>query len=439
MAPTQQQPHRVVIVGGGFGGLYAARALRSAPVAVTLIDRRNFHLFQPLLYQVATGGLSPGDIASPLRAVLARQKNCAVVQAEVVDVDPRRRRVVLRDGVVPYDTLILAPGVRHHYFGHDAWEESAPGLKSIEEALTIRRRIFLAFETAEREGDPARRAAWMTFVVAGGGPTGVELAGALGELARRTLRDDFRHIDPRKARIFLLEGQERILPAYHPTSATQATTALQRLGVTVRTRTLLTNMGPDGVTLVADGGEAFVPAKTILWAAGIKASPLGQRIAKHTGASLDNAGRLLVQPDLTLPEYPEILVIGDLAHVVGADGRSLPGVAPVAMQQGKYAADLIKARLQARPIPPFRYRDKGNLAVIGRNKAVAEIGRWRFSGIIAWLIWVFVHIAYLIEFDSRLLVLLQWAIDYFTRKRGARLITGDNAFPLLESFERENE
>lgn len=437
LTPQQTDVHKVVIVGGGFGGLYAAQALRRAPVQVTVVDRRNFHLFQPLLYQVATGGISPGDIASPLRAILARQRNAQVMQAEVVDIDPQQRLVLLHDGVVPYDTLILAAGVRHHYFGHEAWEEQAPGLKTIEEALEIRRRVFLAFEAAERAAqqgaDAGASVPWMTFVVVGGGPTGVELAGALGELAHRTLRDDFRHIDPQQVRIFLLEGQARILPTYHPDSSARAARALQNLGVTIWPNTLLTGITDTGVTVQRGDATQTLPARTLLWAAGVKASPLGRVLAQRTGVALDAAGRVRVQPDLSLPGFPEILVIGDLAHLPAADSAPLPGIAPVAMQQGRYAARLIQARLQGQSGPPFRYRDKGNLAVIGRNRAVAEIAGWRLSGLPAWLIWVFVHIAYLIGFDNKLLVLVQWAVDYLTRKRGARLITGDDPFPLIES------
>lgn len=432
----QTDVHKVVIVGGGFGGLYAARSLGQTAVQVTLIDRRNFHLFQPLLYQVATGGISPGDIASPLRAILARQQNTQVLQAEVVDIDPQQRLVILRDGQVAYDTLILAAGVRHHYFGHEAWEEQAPGLKSIEEALEIRRRVFLAFEAAERAAmrnvDAGTQTAWMTFVVVGGGPTGVELAGALGELAHRTLRDDFRCIDPQQVRIYLLEGQARILPTYHPDSSASAAKALQKLGVTVWPNALLTGITATGVTIQRGDVTQTLPTRTLLWAAGVKASPLGRALSERTGVALDAAGRVCVQPDLSLPGFPEIFVIGDLAHLPAASGELLPGIAPVAMQQGRYVARLIQARLQGQSIPPFRYRDKGNLAVIGRNRAVAEIAGRRLSGLPAWLIWVFVHIAYLIGFDNKLLVLVQWAVDYFTRKRGARLITGHDPFPLIE-------
>jgi NADH dehydrogenase len=424
-------PKQIVIIGGGFGGLYAAKRLRRFPGTVTLLDKRNVHLFQPLLYQVATGGVSPGDIASPLRAILGTQRNARVLQAEAIDVAPAERQVILRDGVLDYDTLVIATGVRHHYFGNEGWAEQAPGLKTIEEALDIRRRIFLAFEAAEREADPARRQAWMTFVVVGGGPTGVELAGALGELAHRTLRGDFRRIDPAAVRIVLAEGLDRLLPAYDPALSRKAEAALHELGVTVRTRTLVTELSQEGASLQQGDEASWLPAKTVLWAAGVKASAFGDALAARLGAERDRAGRIIVSPDLSVPGHPDIFVIGDLAHFAHGVSTPLPGVAPVAMQQGRYVADLIQARLAGRHVAPFSYQDKGSLAVIGRNRAVAEIGALKLAGLFAWLLWVFVHIAYLIEFDRKLVVLLQWAISYVTRKRGARLITGEDPFPLV--------
>ncbi len=425
------RPHHVVIVGGGFGGLYAAKALRRVPVQVTLVDKRNFHLFQPLLYQVATGILSPGDIASPLRAVLSRHKNASVLKAEVVDIDPIERRVILQDGALSYDSLIIATGASHHYFGHEEWAATAPGLKTVEDALDVRSRILLAFEAAEWEPDPEKRRAWMRFVVVGGGPTGVELAGAIAELTRTTLKDDFRHTNPKEAEILLLEGTNRILPTYPAKLSDQAEASLADLGVTVWTRSLVTDIQDDLVTVSTDRGVEHLPARTVLWAAGMKASPMAQVLAERTGAELDRSGRVKVAPDLSVPGYPTVFVIGDLAHFP-QDSKPLPGIAPVAIQQGHYVANLIRKRLSGGAsagdtlvLPPFRYRNKGNLAVIGRNKAVAEIGPFKFWGVLAWFLWVFVHIGYLIEFDNKLLVLIQWAWNYFTRKRGARLITGE--------------
>lgn len=438
--------HHVVIVGGGFGGLYAAKALRRAPVKITLIDKRNFHLFQPLLYQVATGGLSPGDIASPLRAVLGRQKNTEVLNAEVVDIYPPQSKVILRDGELSYDTLIVATGSSHHYFGHDEWSQDAPGLKTVEDALDIRRRILLAFEAAEWETDPARRQAWMTFVVVGGGPTGVELAGAIGELAHTTLKQDFRHIDPAEARVLLLEGMERILPVYPPELSAKAESSLAGLGVKVRTQSLVTDIQDDTVTVSTGDRVEQIPARTTLWAAGMKASGLGKVLAERTGVELDRAGRVMVEPDLSIAGHPNIFVIGDLGHFAHHGEPPLPGVAPVAMQQGRYVAKLVQTRLghgsrssrsgessgQGEGPGAFRYRDKGSLAVIGRNAAVAKLGPWKSAGFLAWLMWVFVHIGYLIEFDNKLLVLFQWAWSYFTRNRGARLITGNDPLPLVD-------
>ena len=425
MEPNTGQPHRVVIIGGGFGGLYLAKALRRAPVSVALVDRRNFHLFQPLLYQVATGGLSPGEIASPLRVVLKNNRNTEVLLGEAVDLDAENRRVILRDGTISYDSLIVATGATHHYFGNDQWEAVAPGLKTIENATEIRSRLLLAFERAEREPDPAARRAWLNFVIVGGGPTGVELAGALGEIANDTLRHDFRHIDPRDAAILLVEGEPRVLPTFPPDLSDKAERQLIALGVRARTSARVTRIDADGVTVTVNGRDERIATHTVLWAAGVRASRLGKVLAERAGAQLDRAGRVVVEPDLSLPEHPDIFVIGDLSSFTHQGGKPLPGVAPVAMQQGSYVAKLILRRVAGRQKPaPFRYFNKGNLATIGRNKAVAEFGRLHISGFPAWFTWVFVHLMYLVEFDNRLLVFTEWVYNYFTRNRGARLITG---------------
>lgn len=415
--------HRVVIVGGGFGGLYAAKSLARTSAEVTLVDARNFHLFQPLLYQVATGGLSPGDISSPLRAVLRKARNVRVWQGEIIGVDAARREARFADGSLPYDTLIVATGVRHHYFGHDEWAPLAPGLKSVEDAIDIRSRIFAAFEAAEKENDPAKRRERMTFVVVGGGPTGVELAGALAELSRFTLSKDFRSIDTRDTRVLLVEATDRILPPYPPDLSRKAEESLRKLGVTVERNTTVSSVEDGAVTVGTRGGERRIRASTVIWAAGVQASPLARVLAEETGAELDRAGRVVVAPDLSVPGHPEIFVIGDLARFDHQGGTPLPGTAPVAMQQGRYVANLIRSRLDGRRPRAFRYRNRGSLAVIGRNHAVADFGRVRLFGYPAWLAWVFVHIWYLIEFDNKLLVMIQWAFDYFSRKRGARLIT----------------
>jgi len=424
--------HHVVIVGGGFGGLYAAKTLTDAPVRVTLIDKRNFHLFQPLLYQVATGGLSPGDIAYPLRAAFGRDKNVSVVKAEVVGIEPEMQKVVLRDGEVSYDSLILATGVSHHYFGNEQWAKDAPGLKTVENALEMRRRILLAFEAAERELDPEKRRAWLTFVVVGGGPTGVELAGALAELSRNTLKNEFREIDPSEATILLLEGVDRLLPPYPPELSTKAEKALAGLGVTVRTGALVTDIQDGAVTIKQGDDTEQLRARTVLWAAGMKASPLGRLLAQRTGVEMDRAGRVMVEPDMSLAGHPNIFVIGDLAHYAHQGDQPLPGVAPVAMQQGRYVGELIDKRANGQPEPAFRYIDKGSLAVIGRHAAVAQVGLLKFNGFLAWLAWVFIHIWYLVGFDNKFLVIFQWAWNYMTWKRGARLITGQDPFPLVE-------
>jgi NADH dehydrogenase len=417
--------HRVVIVGGGFGGLYTAKSLGRAPISLTLIDRRNFHLFQPLLYQVATGALSPGEIASPLRHVLQKHRNTQVLLGEVVDLDVENRRVILRDGEAPYDDLIIATGATHHYFGNDQWEPLAPGLKTIEDATAIRRRVLLAFERAEREADPTKRHAWLTFVIVGGGPTGVELAGALGEIANDTLRHDFRHINPAEARIILIEGEGRILPPFAPDLSAKAEKQLVSLGVKSLTGARVTNIEEESVTVKCGGKDEHIPTRTVLWAAGVTASPLGKVLAERAGAQLDRAGRVLVEPDLSVPGHPEIHVIGDLANFAHQGGKPLPGVAPVAMQQGRYVARLIQKRLSGKPVPPFHYFNKGNLATIGRNRAVAEFGKLHLSGFVAWFVWVFVHLMYIVEFENRLLVLVEWVFNYITRNRGARLITNE--------------
>jgi len=423
--PNPAPSHRVVIVGGGFGGLYAAKALARAAVSVALVDRRNFHLFQPLLYQVATGGLSPGEIASPLRVVLKNNRNTEVLLGEVVDLDVPNRRVILRDGAIPYDTLIVATGATHHYFGNDQWEAIAPGLKTVENATAIRSRLLLAFERAERQPDPAARRAWLNFVIVGGGPTGVELAGALGEIANDTLRHDFRHIDPRDAAILLVEGEARVLPTFPPDLSARAERQLISLGVRSLTSARVTGIDADGVTLTLNGREERIATHTVLWAAGVRASHLGKVLADRAGAGLDRAGRVIVEPDLSLPAHPEIFVIGDLASFTHQGGMPLPGVAPVAMQQGGYVARLIRRRVAGRPAPaPFHYFNKGNLATVGRNKAVAEFGNLHIWGFPAWFTWVFVHLMYLVEFDNRLLVFVEWVYNYFTHNRGARLITG---------------
>jgi NADH dehydrogenase len=417
------KPHRVVVLGGGFGGLYATQCLKDAALEVTLVDRRNFHLFQPLLYQVATGWLSPANIASTLRAVLRRQKNARVLLGEAVDIDVNNRRVLLRDGVIGYDTLVVATGSSHYYFGNDHWEALAPGLKTVEDATEIRARIFSAFEAAERETDPETLQALLTFVIVGGGPTGVELAGALGEIANDTIRHDFRNIDPSKARILLVEGSARILPPYPPELSAKAQLFLERLGVTALTETVVTDVQPDAVIVKRRQNPERIPCRTVIWAAGVQASSLGEGLAKSTGAKRDRAGRVAVEPDLSIPDHPEIFVIGDLASYSHQTGKPLPGVAPVAMQQGRYVAKLLRSRVEGKSMPPFRYKDRGNMAIVGRASAVADLGRLRFAGFVAWLTWLFVHLLHLVEFENRVLVLIQWGWYYFSRNRTARLIT----------------
>lgn len=415
---------RVVIVGGGFGGLYAARRLKTAPVEVTLIDRRNHHLFQPLLYQVATGSLSPADIATPLRRLLKNQRNARVLLGEVVAFDVPNKQVILRDGAVPYDKLIVAAGSGKTYFGNDQWSDNAPGLKTVEDATEIRRRILVAFEAAERTTDPEKVRAWLTFVIIGGGPTGVEMAGALAEIARETLRDGFHSINPSDARIVLIQSGDRVLPTYPPELSAQAAAALERLGVEVRTGLRVTDVQERGVTVSAGQDQSqHIPARTILWTAGVQASPLGKRLAEATDAPLDRGGRLIVEPDLSVPGHPDIFVIGDLAHYAHQTGEPLPGVVQVAIQQGCHVARVIRWRRRGRPARPFHYHDLGNMAIINRGMAVADLGRVRLSGVLAWLLWLFIHLMYQMDLENRVLVLVQWLWSYVTRGRSALLIT----------------
>ena len=409
----------VVIVGGGFAGLHAAQGLKDADVRITVVDRRNHHLFQPMLYQVATAALSPDNIAAPIRSVLRDQANTEVILGEVVGVNTAGRTVELMDGSsINYDYLVLAPGVRHSYFGHDQWEPLAPGLKSLEDALNIRRRVLLAFERAERESDPTRRHAYLTFVVVGGGPTGVEVAGAIAEIRSFALRRDFRHIDPREATVMLLEGGPRLLTSYPDRLSQRARFELRRLGVEVRTDTMVSDIRPGSVV----AGGWTIPTQTVVWAAGNIGSPL----LKMLGCPLDNQGRAVVEPDCTIPGHPEVFVLGDAAAFTHfRPDYTLPGNCPVAIQQGQYSAQTIAGDLEGKPRRPFRYWDKGQLAVIGRGHAVADIGKLQFEGWFAWLAWVFVHIYFLIGFGNRLIVLFRWAVSYFTYHAGARLITGE--------------
>jgi NADH:ubiquinone reductase (H+-translocating) len=412
-----QVPH-VVILGGGFAGLYAARRLKRAPVRVTLVDRRNHHLFQPMLYQVATAALNPSDIAAPIRSVLRRQSNTEVMLAEVGSVDPSRRRVDFTDGSsITYDYLLVATGARHSYFGHHEWEPLAPGLKNLEDAVEIRQRVLLAFERAEREPDPVRRHAYLTFVIVGGGPTGVEMAGAVAELRRYALRRDFRHIDPGEATVMLLEGGPRLLPSYPEKLSDQAKQDLRRLGVEVRVETMVTDIRPGSV--LAAGWT--IPTQTVIWAAGNMASP----VLRSLNTPLDPAGRAIVEPDCTIPGHPEVFVLGDAAYFNHQEGGPLPGISPVAIQMGEYAADAIMTDLRGEPRRAFQYWDKGQLAVIGRGRAVADIWKLHFGGLLAWFVWVFVHIFYLIGFRNRILVMIQWAWSYITYGVGARLIAGE--------------
>jgi NADH:ubiquinone reductase (H+-translocating) len=423
---------RVVVIGGGFGGLQAVKHLRRAPVEITLVDRRNFHLFQPLAYQVATGALAPAEICAPLRGILHRQRNVRVVLAEATGFDLDRKVVMLDDlpngergTTMPYDTLVVAGGSRNSYFGHEGWAENAPELKSLEGALDIRARILTAFEAAEVEPDEARRNAWLTFVVVGGGPTGVEMAGQIGELARDTLKNDFRSIDPRSAKVLLVETADRVLTAFPPSLSAKAATALRKLGVTTLVEHTVVDVSPTTVAIEGvGGGRQEVPAFTVVWAAGVLASELARLLADASGGELDRAGRLAVGPDLALPGQPDVFALGDMVRVLDSSGETtvLPGVAPVAMQQGRYVARLIRERLDGKTRPPFHYVDKGNLATIGRLKAVADIKGLRLSGFVAWATWLLVHLFYLIGFQNRLIVLVRWTFSFLTHGRGSRLI-----------------
>jgi NADH dehydrogenase len=432
MAAAAPRP-KVVVVGGGFGGLQATMKLARAPVDVTLVDRRNFHLFQPLTYQVATGALSPGEVSYPLRTIFKRRPNVRVLLAEVTGFDLDARLVHVTPGAgdsgpitLDYDTLLVAGGSRYSYFGHEDWARFAPEVKSLESALATRARILSAFEAAELESDEERRRGWLTFAVVGAGPTGVEMAGQIAELARDTMRRDFRAMDPRDGRVLLVEAADRVLTSFPPKLSLKAARSLERLGVTPMLDRTVVDIDEHAFTVRSpDGADERIPARTVIWAAGVNASSLAARLAERSGAELDRAGRIAVEPDLSLPGHPEVLALGDMVRVRGGDGEPvvLPGVAPVAMQEGRYAAKLVRARLAGGDIGPFRYRDKGNLATIGRAAAVADLHVVRLSGYLAWLAWLLIHLWYLIGFQNRLLVMIRWSFSFITRGRGARLIT----------------
>jgi NADH:ubiquinone reductase (H+-translocating) len=420
------QKHRVLILGGGFAGLNAAQKLKRAPVDLTLVDRRNFHLFQPLLYQVATGSLSPGEISAPLRGVLSKQKNALVLLGEADDIDPDAKRVKLRDGaILDYDSLIVGTGSKTSYYGKDEWRPYAPSLKTIEEATVIRHKILYAFEWAERFATEAEHREWLTFVIVGAGATGLELAGALAEIANETLKNDFRRINPKEARIILMEGGDRVLAAYPPDLSEKAEKLVTGLGVEVMKGVMATCIDDTGVTYQRGDTTEKLAARTVLWAGGVVTTTFGKKLADRTKAETDRSGRIKVRPDLTVPNYPDIFVVGDLAAAQGKNGKPLPGVAQVAIQGGDYAAKTIRARLQGQKgTPPFHYFDKGDMAVIGRAAAVANIFGLHVSGLPAWLIWLFIHLMYIVEFQNRVLVFVQWGFEYLTFSRGARLITG---------------
>jgi NADH:ubiquinone reductase (H+-translocating) len=423
------QPHRVIVLGGGFGGLSAVQKLKRAPVEVILIDRRNFHLFQPLMYQIATGSLSPGEIAAPLRGVLSRQKNTQVLLGEVSDIDPAAKKIQLLDGAVfDYDSLIVATGSQTSYYGNDAWREWAPSLKSVEEATAIRHKILYAFERAERAATHEESRAWLTFVIVGAGATGLELAGALAEIANETLKHDFRHIDPREARILLVEGGPRVLPSFPEDLSAKAEKLVTKLGVEVMKGVMVTTIDANGVTFRRGDKTESLAAHTVLWAGGVETTTFGRKLAQRTHAETDRSGRIKVNSDLTIPNYPDIFIVGDLAHATDKDGKPMPGVAQVAIQGGAFVAKTIKARIEnKKPDPAFHYFNKGDMAVIGRAAAVANIFGFHLSGFIAWFTWLFVHLIYIVEFQNRVMVFIQWGFEYLTFSRGARLITGTAA------------
>jgi NADH dehydrogenase len=420
MADAQPE---VVIIGGGFGGLACAQALRRAPVRVTLIDRRNFHLFQPLLYQVATGGLSPANISAPLRAILKNQANARVLMTDAQELDLPGRKVLTPNGPIPYDFLVVAAGARHAYFGKPHWEALAPGLKTVEDATEIRRRVLGQFELAELTDDEAEQRRHLTFIVVGAGPTGVEMAGAISELAHHTLRHNFRRIDPGQARVLLIEGGPRVLPPFHPKLSDWAQRSLERIGVEVVLNAMVTDIRPDGVTVKRGENLDEIACGAVVWAAGVEASPLARQLGEATGAKVDRAGRVAVEPDLSLPGHAEVFALGDMVAIAGPDGKPVPGVAPAAIQMGQHVARAITDRLRGQSPGPFRYYDKGSMATIGRNSAVAESMGLRMTGYLAWMAWLFIHILYLIEFQNRVLVMWQWFWNYLTRNRSARLIT----------------
>jgi NADH:ubiquinone reductase (H+-translocating) len=427
MSGIANERPKVIIIGGGFGGLSAAQALKSAPVDVTLIDRRNYHLFQPLLYQVATGSLSAGEVAAPIRGILGRQKNARVWLGDVEDIDPAAKHVLLADGArLEYDFLIVAAGSKTSYYGHDEWQKWAPGLKSVEEAAALRHKILYAFEVAERlPDDPAQRRAWLTFTIIGGGPTGVELAGAIAEIAQQTLRHDFRSIDPEDAQIILLDGSPRVLMTFPEDLAQKAVRSLEKLGVQIRLGALVHELTRDGISYQANGSTQTLSTKTVIWAGGVTVSPLAKTLAQRTGAETDRSGKIKVAADLTIANFPEIFVVGDMAFSTDKHGKPLPGVAQVAMQGGTHAAKAIMSTVKGKSKPgPFKYFDKGNIAVIGRAAAVADPFGVHLWGLPAWIVWAFIHLAYIIEFQNRILVFIQWAIQDVTFARGSRLITG---------------
>jgi len=426
MSATTNERPKVIIIGGGFGGLSAAQVLKSSPVDVTLIDRRNYHLFQPLLYQVATGSLSAGEIAAPIRGILGHQKNTRVWLGDVEDIDPVAKRVLLADGAsLEYDFLIVAAGSKTSYYGHDDWQQWAPGLKSVEEAITLRHKILYAFEVAERIPEPAERRAWLTFTIIGAGPTGVELAGAIAEIAQQTLRHDFRSIDPEDAQIILLDGAPRVLTTFPEDLARHAVQSLAKLGVQTKMGAMVHELTRDGISYVANGSTQTLSTKTVIWAGGVTVSPLTKTLAQRTSAETDRGGRIKVGPDLTIPKFPNIFVVGDMAFSLDKKGKQLPGVAQVAMQGGAYAGNAIARKVKGKSKPrPFDYFDKGNIAVIGRAAAVADPFGVHLWGLPAWIVWAFIHLAYIVEFQSRILVFIQWAIQDVTFARGSRLITG---------------